>query len=56
MPTQTNEFSAFDNLVGKVLSVPKEELKRREELYQKQSKQNPNRRGPKPKRRNVKTS
>ena len=29
MPTRTKDFTAFDNLIGKVLSVSKEELKRR---------------------------
>lgn len=47
----TTEFSAFARLVGKVLNVSKEELKRREELYQRQAAKNPNRRGPKPKRK-----
>lgn len=50
MPMRTSEFIAFDNLVGKALSVSKEELKRREELYQKQ-RSKANRPGPKPKRK-----
>jgi hypothetical protein len=37
----------FDALVRKVLSVPREEILRREALYKKQSLANPNRRGPK---------
>ena len=37
----------FDALVRKVLSVSHDELVRREKEYQRQAKQNPNRRGPK---------
>jgi hypothetical protein len=39
----------FDALVRKVLSVPHEEIMRREAEYKRQSALNPNRRGPKPK-------
>ena len=39
----------FDALVRKVLSVPHEEIMRREAEYRRQSAMNPNRRGPKPK-------
>jgi len=39
----------FDALVRKVLSVPHEEIMRREAAYQRQAARNPNRRGPKPK-------
>jgi hypothetical protein len=39
----------FDALVRKVLSVPHEEIVRREAEYKRQSAMNPNRRGPKPK-------
>jgi hypothetical protein len=39
----------FDALVRKVLSVPHEEIVRREAEYKRQSALNPNRRGPKPK-------
>jgi hypothetical protein len=41
------EFAAFDKLVGTVLAVSHEEIKRREEEYRKQSAANPRRRGPK---------
>jgi len=41
------ERKAFDALVGKVLSVSHEEIKRREAEYQKQSQANLHRRGPK---------
>jgi hypothetical protein len=37
----------FDALARKVLSVPHEEIMRREAEYQRQSPMNPNRRGPK---------
>jgi hypothetical protein len=39
----------FDALVRKVLSVPHEEIMRREAEYKRQSAANPRRRGPKPK-------
>jgi hypothetical protein len=39
----------FDALVRRVLSVPHEEIVRREAEYKRQSALNPNRRGPKPK-------
>lgn len=39
----------FDALVRKLLSVPHEEIVRREAEYKRQSAMNPNRRGPKPK-------
>lgn len=42
-------FARFDALVRKVLSVPREEIMRREAEYKKQSAANPHRRGPKPK-------
>jgi len=49
-PDEGPETAArFDALVRKVLSVPHEEIMRREAEYQKQAKQNPHRRGPKPK-------
>jgi len=42
-------WTAFDNLVTAVLKVPHAEIERREAEYQRQSKLNPDRRGPKPK-------
>ena len=42
-------FRAFDALVRKVLSVPHEEIMRREAEYKRQSALSPHRRGPKPK-------
>ena len=41
----------FDALVRKVLSVPHDEIMRREAEYKRRSAMNPNRRGPKPKRK-----
>ena len=41
------EFDSFSSLVGRVLSVPKEEILRREAEYQKIVDSNQNRRGPK---------
>jgi hypothetical protein len=39
----------FDTIVRKVLSVPHDEIVRREAEYKRQSAMNPHRRGPKPK-------
>ena len=41
------EYNAFDRLVGQVLTVSREEMKRREAAYQKQVDANPRKRGPK---------
>jgi len=41
------EFTAFTNLVDRVLSVPHSEIQRRETAYRAQVDANPNRRGPK---------
>jgi hypothetical protein len=50
-PTEGPEaFALFDALVRKVLSVPHEEIMRREEQYKKQAAANPRKRGPKPKK------
>lgn len=43
-------FKRFDAAMGKILSVSKEEIVRREEEYRKQAALNPNKRGPKSKR------
>ena len=42
-------FARFDALVRKVLSVPHDEIVRRESEYKKQSDLNPHKRGPKSK-------
>jgi hypothetical protein len=49
----TEAAARFDALVRKVLSVPHEEIMRREVEYKRQSAMNPNRRGPKRKVKNV---
>lgn len=43
----SGEYEAFDALVGKVLSVSHEEIKRRESEYRKRADANPRKRGPK---------
>jgi hypothetical protein len=50
-PETSVEYRAFKSLLGRVLAVSREEMQRREMEYQKQSKLNPNRRGPKAKRK-----
>ena len=42
-------FKRFDRLVGKVLSVPREEILRRHAEHKKRSAASGNKRGPKPK-------
>lgn len=42
------EYDKFTKLVDHLLSVPREEMQRRESEYRKQVEANPNRRGPKP--------
>ena len=41
------EYDRFTNLVDRVMSVPHEEIKQREEEYRRQVDANPYRRGPK---------
>jgi hypothetical protein len=45
------EFDTFTNLVDRVLSVPHVEIQKRVEAHRKAAAKNPNRRGPKRKRR-----
>jgi hypothetical protein len=45
------EYGAFKHLLGRILSVPHSEIIRREAEYKERSSLNPNRRGPKPKRK-----
>jgi hypothetical protein len=48
MKSKTNfEFDAFTNAVDRLLTVPHDEIQRREKEYRKQVEQNPRRRGPK---------
>ena len=42
-----DEFGAFTRMMDKLLSVPKAELKRREDEYRKRADANPKKRGPK---------
>jgi hypothetical protein len=57
MPTKsdparrTEAFTRFTRAMRQILSVPKDELLRREAEYKKQADANPNKRGPKRKRR-----
>jgi hypothetical protein len=50
-PATSPEYDAFKSLLSRVLSVPHSVIMEREAEYQRQSKLNPNRRGPKPKRK-----
>ncbi|HKV53734.1 MAG TPA: hypothetical protein VJN94_03740 [Candidatus Binataceae bacterium] len=50
MKSKTNpEFDEFTRTVDKLLSVPREELQRREKEYREQVARNPRKRGPKKK-------
>jgi hypothetical protein len=44
-------FTRFENAMRAVVSVPHSEIQKRIEGYRKQSALNPNRRGPKPKKK-----
>lgn len=46
-PKHSEEFDRFTALVDQVISVPKAEIQKRQEVYQRESKANPKRRGPK---------
>jgi hypothetical protein len=46
-----SEFEAFNHTIDKLLSVSHEEMQRRIAAYKKQAAKNPNKRGPKPKKR-----
>lgn len=45
----SEEHVKFKSLLNRILSVPREEILRREEEYKKTAQQNPKKRGPKPK-------
>jgi hypothetical protein len=45
----SKEYQAFTNLVDSLLTVPKEEIRRRHAAHKAQSDANPRKRGPKPK-------
>lgn len=55
MPKHSVEYERFTDLVDRVLAVPHAVIKRRVEEHRKRAALNPNRPGPKPKRR-LKTS
>ena len=48
-PETSKDYDAFKSLLNRIISVPKEEIVRREAEYKKQSEANPKKRGPKPK-------
>lgn len=54
-PKRSEEFDRFTALVDKVIAVPRAEVLKREEEYQRQAAANPKRRGPKPKKTNQKS-
>jgi hypothetical protein len=47
MSQTNNELDAFTRMMDKLLSVPREELQRREKEYREQVALNPRKRGPK---------
>jgi hypothetical protein len=47
----SSEYEAFKSLLDRIVSVPREELQRRDAQYKKQAALNPSKPGPKPKRR-----
>lgn len=49
MPRPPKEFHAFTSLTDRLLTVSKEELDRRQAVYEKQVQENPHKRGPKKK-------
>ena len=56
MARPTKEYQAFTSLVDRLLTVPKAELDRRILAYKVEADKNPNKRGPKTKKRRVKPS
>jgi hypothetical protein len=50
-PETSAEYKAFKFLLNRVLAVPHSVIAEREAEYQRESKRNPNKRGPKPKRK-----
>jgi hypothetical protein len=46
-----SEFEAFNQTMDKLLSVSHKEMQRRIAAYKKEAAKNPNKRGPKPKKR-----
>jgi len=50
-PETSPEYDAFKGLLNRILAVPHSEIVKREAKYKAQSALNPNKRGPKPKRK-----
>ncbi len=50
-PATSPEYDAFKGLLNRLMAVPHSEIVKREAKYKKQSDLNPNKRGPKPKRK-----
>jgi hypothetical protein len=50
-PATSQEYAAFKGLLNRLMAVPHSEIAKREAEYKKQSALNPNKRGPKPKRK-----
>jgi hypothetical protein len=50
-PATSPEYDAFKGLLNRIMAVPHSEIAKRETKYQKQVALNPNKRGPKPKRK-----
>jgi hypothetical protein len=50
-PATPSEYDAFKGLLNRLMAVPHSEIAKREAAYQKQAALNPNKRGPKPKRK-----
>jgi hypothetical protein len=50
---EADQAERFDKAVRQILSVPHSEILKREAAYKKASALNPNRRGPKPKRKSA---
>jgi hypothetical protein len=50
------EYQAFTQTLDKLLSVSKDDLKKRMDAYEREAAKNPNRRGPKRKRKQIQRS
>jgi hypothetical protein len=51
MGKPSDEFHAFDSLMGELLKVPKSTITKRHTAHKKRAAENPNRPGPKPRNR-----
>jgi len=49
-PEKSEEYDRFTALVDQVLSVPRSEIEKRQQEYQREQEASPTRRGPKPKK------